>query len=78
MYDVAKLCSNKPCESAFEKCLAKEKQQKKSIEAVTVHDVTEMDCIWAVAPTARIKLKAGWQYFKTAPVITSRAPLSSI
>lgn len=45
--------------------------KKTSIEAVTVHDVTEMDCIWAVVTTARIQLKADEQYFKTAPVITN-------
>lgn len=48
--------------SAFQKGLAKQKQkqkkQKTSIKAVTVHDITEMNCIWAVVTTARIQLKA--------------------
>lgn len=39
----------------FRKSLAKQKN-----EAVTVHDVTEMDFIWAVVTTARIKLKADY------------------
>lgn len=59
MYDQAKLCSDKPCKSAFQKSLAKQKTETKtSIKAVTVHNVTEIDCIWAVVTTARIKLKA--------------------
>lgn len=29
MYDVAKLCSDKPCESAFQKSLAKQKSKEK-------------------------------------------------
>lgn len=37
-----------------------------------------MNCIWAVVPTARMELKAVQQYFKTAPVITSGVPPSTI
>lgn len=44
---------------------------KTSIKAVTVHDVTKMNCVWAVVTTARVELKADQKYFKTAPVITS-------
>lgn len=37
---------------------------------VTVNSITERDCIWAVDATATTELKAGSQYFKTAPVVT--------
>lgn len=87
LYDLAKLCSDKLCKSAFQKSLAKTKkrkpsprppQKKTSIKVVTVHNITEMNCIWAVVTTARMELKADQQYFKTAPVITSWAPPSTI
>lgn len=78
LHDLAKLCSDKLCKSAFQKSLAKTKKWEKkqtptktSIKVVTVHNITEMNCIWAVVTTARMELKADQQYFKTAPVITS-------
>lgn len=40
MYDLAKLCSNKLCKSAFQKYLAKKKNIN-SIKVVTVHYITE-------------------------------------
>lgn len=68
LYDLAKLCSDKLCKSAFQKNLAKTNQKqnreknkinnnKTSIKVVTVH-ITEMNCIWAVVTTARMELKA--------------------
>lgn len=63
----------------------KKKKERKKVEpddktskVVTVRNVTEMNCIWAVVPTARMELKAVQQYFKTAPVITSGVPPSTI
>lgn len=92
MSDLAKLCSDKLCKSAFQKNLAnnnnwKKKEERKKVgrnpttktsKVVTVRNVTEMNCIWAVVPTARMELKAVQQYFKTAPVITSGVPPSTI
>lgn len=50
MYDLAKLCSDKLCKSAFQKSLAKtkngnEKNNKTSIKVVTVHNITKINCI---------------------------------
>lgn len=93
--DLAKLCGDKLCKSAFQKNLANnnnnnnQKRSKterkkeggsddKTSKVVTVRNVTEMNCVWAVVPTARVELKAVQQYFKTAPVITSGVPPSTI
>lgn len=82
MYDLAKLCSDKLCKSAFQKSLAKQRTETKnnetSIKVVTVRNMTKINCIGAVVSTARMELKADQQYFKTAPVITSSAPPSTI
>lgn len=64
MHDLAKLCNDKLCKSAFHKSLAKQNNRKKkqktkqSLKTVTVHDVTEKNCMWAVLTTARVELKA--------------------
>lgn len=55
MYDLAKVSSNEPRESAFQKKSGKKTQIPENKKAVTVRrtETTEVDCIWAVVTTAK-------------------------